>query len=304
MRRRALLSFSNGDDGACERVSSLYVFLYIPCLVNRFGLFFPPLFALAFLSRCRMKQLAKCIGLYTYLQGLILVLSASVTNKVTDIAAIVIHVLPGRTITKRMDGSSTQVRDLLLLDDSLHPIKLSAWDEFTSNECEQIASNITQQPTIIMTKLRATKFNGCSLSTTPATNFIFDNNIPELHALQIWKETSRLKIEEICAHKEILLPSSTTPSSEIFEIVDINSLPSQQGNVWIKGKISADPLTQRPWYIACNKCNRSTIDDIGTTFNYLKCNADACIATPRCILRTEITDNSGTLQVPIFGSYA
>lgn len=82
------------------------------------------------------------------------------TNIHFDIAAIVIHVLPGRTITKRMDGSSAQVRDLLLLDDSLHSIKLSAWDEFTSNECEQIASNITQQLTVIMTKLRATKFNG------------------------------------------------------------------------------------------------------------------------------------------------
>lgn len=136
-----------------------------------------------------------------------------------------------------------------------------------------------------MTKLRATKFNGCSLSTTPATKFIFNTNIPKLHALQIWKETSQLKIEEICARKEILLPSSTTPSSENFEVVDINSLPSQQGNVWIKGKISADPLTQWPWYVVYNKCNRSTIDDIGTTFNFLECNADACIATPRPALK-------------------
>ncbi|CAL5389896.1 unnamed protein product [Camellia sinensis] len=99
------------------------------------------------------KQAPHTLNSGTTIQRLIL------ADTKLPIAASVIHVLPSRTITKHMDGSSTQVRDLLLLDDSLHPIKLSAQDEFTSNECEQIASNIIQQPTVIMTKLRATKFN-------------------------------------------------------------------------------------------------------------------------------------------------
>ncbi|CAL5388797.1 unnamed protein product [Camellia sinensis] len=104
------------------------------------------------------KQAPHTLNSGTTIQRLIL------ADTKLPIAASVIHVLPSRTITKHMDGSSTQVQDLLLLDDSLHPIKLSAQDEFTSNECEQIASNIIQQPAVIMTKLRATKFNGKKLA--------------------------------------------------------------------------------------------------------------------------------------------
>ncbi|CAL5377409.1 unnamed protein product [Camellia sinensis] len=65
-------------------------------------------------------------------------------------------------------------------------MKLSAWDDFTTNEYEHISSIITKKPTFVATNLKATTFNGCSLSTTPTTEFIFNANIPEIQSLRDW----------------------------------------------------------------------------------------------------------------------
>ncbi|CAL5412877.1 unnamed protein product [Camellia sinensis] len=58
-------------------------------------------------------------------------------------------------------------------------------------------------------------------------------------------------------------------------------LTDSEGNIWIKGKITAEPITQRPWYVACNKCNRSTMGDIGTSFTCIECNTEESTATAR-----------------------
>ncbi|CAL5329303.1 unnamed protein product [Camellia sinensis] len=157
------------------------------------------------------------------------------TNIKFDIATIATNVLPTRTITKRIDGQPAKVREIFLIDQSNQPMKLSAWDDFTTNECEHISSIITEKPTFVATNVRVTTFNGCSLSTTPTTKFIFNANIPEIQSLL--------------------------------------------GNIWIKGKITAKLITQRPWYVACNKCNCSTMEDIGTSFTCIECNTEQSTAT-------------------------
>ncbi|KAF5944963.1 hypothetical protein HYC85_019040 [Camellia sinensis] len=87
------------------------------------------------------------------------------------------------------------------------------------------------------------------------------------------------KIEEIANSKHLFLLPSPTSSSKTFEVVPINNLSSHDGNIWIKGKITAEPITQRPWYVACNKCNRSTMGDIGTSFTCIECNTEESTAT-------------------------
>ncbi|CAL5378935.1 unnamed protein product [Camellia sinensis] len=76
------------------------------------------------------------------------------------------------------------------------------------------------------------------------------------------------------------------------------------GNIWIKGKRTAELITQRPWYVACNKCNRSTMEDIGTSFTCIECNTEQSTATARSILPVQIKDNSGSFQIAIFGPHA
>ncbi|XP_028116676.1 uncharacterized protein LOC114314360 isoform X2 [Camellia sinensis] len=112
------------------------------------------------------------------------------------------------------------------------------------------------------------------------------------------------KIEEIANSKHLFLLPSPTSSSKTFEVVPINNLSSHDGNIWIKGKITAEPITQRPWYVACNKCNRSTMGDIGTSFTCIECNTEESTATARSILRIQIKDNSGCFQTAIFGPHA
>ncbi|KAL7241849.1 hypothetical protein ACSBR1_014431 [Camellia fascicularis] len=112
------------------------------------------------------------------------------------------------------------------------------------------------------------------------------------------------KIEEIANSKHMFLLPSPTSSSETFEVVPINNLSSHEGTIWIKGKITAEPITQRPWYVACNKCNCSTMEDIGTSFTCIECNTEQSTVTARSILRVQIKDNSGSFQTAIFGPHA
>ncbi|KAF4348314.1 hypothetical protein G4B88_028215 [Cannabis sativa] len=104
------------------------------------------------------------------------------------------------------------------------------------------------------------------------------------------------------------------PNKEIEQISFIQNVEEKKSHYWIKGTISLDNFHQKFWYMACEKCNRSTGADFDAYFTCNYCWKDnekgkkeieiKQKAIARCCIQINIHDSTATLPATIFGEIA
>lgn len=190
--------------------------------------------------------------------------------------------LEPRTIVTRKAGVPASIRDIIITDQSMQFVTLSTWNEFTSNECNEIKAALGSTPIITASNIKAVSYNdtSLSLSTTPMSIFTVNKDSPESKALREWANKHVDDILQVKASNPNLLQIPSTTS--------IANLPQLKDNIiWIQATLTIPNANQKLWYSACNKCNKSVPKDCGPSYTCSNCDSEHCQPQPRSIIHVE-----------------
>ncbi|XP_062100781.1 replication protein A 70 kDa DNA-binding subunit B-like [Humulus lupulus] len=220
-----------------------------------------------------------------------------------DILALVIDIQPRKYIPTSSGVSC--VRELTLLNEEKSQILLTVWDELFENECAIIASKIGARPVLATKNLKVVSYMNTSLSTKPASRLLIDLELPQAIGLRTWRDENNMYLEHFVSRDLLASSTLTIPTSDaLTPIITVKNLVEQKDRFWIEGKFCVRNLNQNFWYMACDKCHKSTQKEFNEPVEKDHCNNKDGKAIPRCFVLVECEDTSGVLPAAIFGENA
>ncbi|POO02381.1 Replication factor A protein [Trema orientale] len=223
-----------------------------------------------------------------------------------DILALAIDIQPSRCV--QTSSGPSCIREITLINEQKIQMLLTVWDELFENECNMIANKIANKPVLAAKRLRVVSYHNTSLSTKASSRLLVDPDLPETIELYTWWRDENEKYLQICIADNANHPSSSKvilPTEEsITTISTVKEFAGKTEKFWIKANISIENLNQNFWYMACEKCHKTTEADFNELFKCDWCNKDNVKAIARCFIQVQCKDSSGALPATIFGSNA
>nr|XP_027062744.1 replication protein A 70 kDa DNA-binding subunit B-like [Coffea arabica] len=212
----------------------------------------------------------------------------------TDVLGVVIAALDRKTLNRNTKESNVQ--KFVLLDEKCQTVLLSLWDDFLTNEGQQLLSNLNSYPVIIARRIKVLWFDSVILVDPP---------IQEARELKNWYIALRNSkmIADVLDKRDYMRYNpaiSLTVDQKATLICNVN--PSQK-TTWVRARFYFEHIFQKYWYMSCKNCYRATAADYEVEFTCNSCK-EKQPAVPRCRFDVDLVDDSRAIPASIFGELA
>ncbi|KNA06089.1 hypothetical protein SOVF_184330, partial [Spinacia oleracea] len=182
------------------------------------------------------------------------------------------------------------------------PLIVSAWDELTSIDCQQLNTWTQSFLVVGFTSLRPTTHKGFSMASSMLTIITTSPLGDKTDALRTWvRENQTLLTHQRLKVLQIRNPSTTRFITTIADL-ELKKVCNtmQEESHWLKITIPNPAQHKVTAYLGCNNCGRRSDLANDVTYTCSFCSKDSCISTPRVNFTFEATDNTGTLLLTAF----
>ncbi|XP_074304623.1 replication protein A 70 kDa DNA-binding subunit B-like [Silene latifolia] len=151
-----------------------------------------------------------------------------------DVIGLALHVTSPRKVRPKRRDTEFDARDIVLIDRSMKPSMLTVWQAFVSVEAQAISDIVVVHPTVLVTRVSASKFRGGSWNTTFFSTIQLDYDGPEAITLRQWETENAVEIARI----DTDLESNVGENSRTILPIAALGFQEDGATVWIKGKVT------------------------------------------------------------------
>ncbi|XP_074284480.1 replication protein A 70 kDa DNA-binding subunit B-like [Silene latifolia] len=183
----------------------------------------------------------------------------------------------------------------------MKPSTLTVWQAFVSVEAQAISDIIDEHPTVLATRVSASKFRGGSWNTTFFSIIRLDYDGPEAITLRQWETDNAEEIGRIVTDLESNIGESSRT------VLPIAALGFQEdgATVWIKGKVTHVINPDSCIYASCSACKYGTEVAIGEKFSCSRTKTPHIGTSEyRCNLKIRFDDESSSIKLTLFQELA
>ncbi|CAA2967978.1 replication A 70 kDa DNA-binding subunit D-like isoform X1 [Olea europaea subsp. europaea] len=119
---------------------------------------------------------------------------------ISDIIGVAIEVRQKRIIQTHF-GTQASLQDVILIDKNYQTVMLTLWDTFVEQECTAIVQNLPTKPVIWAINLKASSFNGITLSTKANSNIFINAELLTVTDYKEWVLTNKEKLDQLIERK-------------------------------------------------------------------------------------------------------
>ncbi|XP_074313807.1 replication protein A 70 kDa DNA-binding subunit B-like [Silene latifolia] len=182
-----------------------------------------------------------------------------------DLLGIAIYVRSLRQAASTVTGNEYEARDIIIVDQVMRPVVVTAWRNLALEPVEKVARAIESLPVIHITRVKASRYRGGSWGTTKFSALRLNSTDAAAEDLRIWATNNIEAIQHVRHNfpanvfgESLSEPSASDESLET--LVPISSLANQEANrtILVKGKITSITNPDNFIYNSCNTCRNST----------------------------------------------
>lgn len=202
-----------------------------------------------------------------------------------DVVGVVRELYPASTVVVRSTQAELLKRDIVLADES-GSIRLTLWGAKAEIDVEN-------DSVLALKSVKASDYNGVSISTTGSSQIIVNPDIPESHKLVGWYQS-------IGRNMPLTLPRKEEKKRLIQEVKDNELTYSTiQGTVMF---LKEDAL----WYASCQGegCNKKVIMEDNGSYRCERCNKVYGDCDYRYMVSLHLGDFTGQLWATLFDEVA
>ncbi|KAL3818276.1 hypothetical protein ACJIZ3_004181 [Penstemon smallii] len=217
-----------------------------------------------------------------------------------DVAAIVIQ--KGELRSFILNNKDAKLREFAILNQEKKVVALTLWNAVAVAEGELIDNCTDTMPIIRATQLMISSHRDGSLGSTASTVVEIDPQIPEVHALKVWRSANlRFIVDAITAKDYLPRIESSAPflTDHITTIADVLSA-EKMDRFTVEVNALVTHSEQKYYYMACGKCFSAVDAAYEYEYTCAMC-GQMTKAKPRERIHVSIYDTTGSLDVTIFG---
>ncbi|XP_022886254.1 replication protein A 70 kDa DNA-binding subunit D-like isoform X1 [Olea europaea var. sylvestris] len=182
---------------------------------------------------------------------------------------------------------------------------LTLWDTFVERECTAIVQNLPTKLVIWAINLKASSFNGITLSTKANSNIFINAELLAVTDYKEWVLTNKEKLDQLIERKPfvpISPPKLSPPADNKYtSIALLLGLYLGRKFYWIKAHWKIITMQQRFWYMSCSNCKKTSTADLGQIHKCRFCKYEHAKAEPRANAFVRFEDKTGQLDASIIG---
>jgi replication factor A1 len=225
-------------------------------------------------------------------------------QQTVDVLAVVKHASDVQElISTKRGGVQLFKRELFLLDDSNHDVKLTLWGDKAQEDL-----GWSSQPIVAIKCARVSAYNGVSLETVQSSNVKLNPDIPEAHALFNWLQQNGMggSISLTVGGGE--RGAGSFQNRKTISVIKDDNLGfgEKADYLGFKATINYIKHDNEPWYTACptEGCNKKVSETMDGNWFCEKCNQAFPNCQRRFILSLTVADHTGTAWVTCFNDQA
>ncbi|EPR79989.1 Replication factor-A protein 1 [Spraguea lophii 42_110] len=205
------------------------------------------------------------------------------TNPIVDIIGVVKEVFAPSTVMIKSVQKEAEKKDFILVDKT-GSVRVTLWNNLVETELDN-------NPVVALKNMRATEYNGVSLSTISSSSIVINPELEEAYELRGWYEEEGKDIK-------IVLPKREEESKTIEEVTTMELEYSTIISTIIF--IKEDLL----WYSACVECNKKVELEGEGQYRCERCNNlfDKC--NFRFMVTMNVADHTGQIWLTLFDEQA
>ncbi|XP_027177660.1 uncharacterized protein LOC113776798 [Coffea eugenioides] len=123
-------------------------------------------------------------------------------NKSVDVLGVVIAALDRKTLNR--NTKELNVQKFVVLDEECQTVLLSLWDDFLTNEGQQLLSNLHSYPVIIARRIKVNNYNGVALGTWFDSVILVDPPVQEARELKNWALRNSKMIADVLDKRDYM----------------------------------------------------------------------------------------------------
>jgi replication factor A1 len=221
-------------------------------------------------------------------------------DSTVDVIGVLKEVGAVNDIVSKKTSSTFQKRDLTLVDDTGHSVRLTVWGKTANNFDTDLESVVAFKGT------KVSDFDGRSLSLLSSGSMLVDPDIPDAHRLKGWYDsTGRASHFETLANRAG--PGNATNRKDqiktIQQVKDENLGMDDQAYYSLKATI-VYVKQDNFCYPGCPTCRKKVTPDTDGTWRCDKCNTSLEKPEYRYMLSLKLVDHTGSQWVTCFDESA
>jgi len=232
-------------------------------------------------------------------------------RELVDVLGIVQSV--GSIVMIRRKNSNEEIpkRDITIADESQKTVVVSLWNNMAMNEGATLSNTVNDSPVLMVKSLRASDFQGVSLSTTSNSMVAINPDIPEAIALRNWHSESGGAVSLTPAGASLpggvvrVMGQSSNASRAVLSEATLPSVGEDKPAYFnVRAVISFIKPDQAMWYLACVNCNRKVTEESSTSYWCEGCQKHSEKCNRRYILLAKLSDATGEAWISAFNEQA
>jgi replication factor A1 len=205
-------------------------------------------------------------------------------------------------VPSKNTGKVYPKRDLTIVDDTLHQVRLTIWGD-TANKFETPLESV-----IAFQSARVSDFNGRSLSLLASGGLSADPDIEQAHRLKGWYDAQG-RAENYESHQNAKGAGAGARNDQwktIAQFTDEGLGRNPEKPDFFTVKATIEYLRQQEpkqmYYEACRSenCNKKVIEHDEGVWNCAACNKDWDSPQRRYVLSISVTDHTGSFYLSVF----
>jgi replication factor A1 len=221
-------------------------------------------------------------------------------DSTVDVIGVLKEVGPINEITSKKDGRPFQKRDLTLVDDTDHSVRLTVWGKTASSFEAEPESVIAFKGT------KVSDFNGKSLSLLSSGTMAVDPDIPDAHRLKGWYDSAGRASHFETLQNKTSMGNATGRVDQTKNIAQIRDEGiGLDDQAWYSMKATIVYVKPENFcYPGCGTCKKKVTDMNDGTWHCEKCNQSLDRPEYRYMLSLRVVDFTGSQWVTCFDESA
>ncbi|CAI9102991.1 OLC1v1001398C1 [Oldenlandia corymbosa var. corymbosa] len=230
---------------------------------------------------------------------------AGIQDGFVDVIVVIVERSHPQTVTTGK-GKKRMIQKFCMLNEELQYVRLSLWEEFHQDVGILLTEQVQAKsyPTVICRRMLVSVYNGIEVTTSHRSVVLINPPSDKARKLRNWSQQNRNKIDLFLQNKPSFSSTPAISHKNLSQVTLVTHIDDEQHDILVKVHVEFRDIPQPFYYMACKECGTGTSATYQQDFKCNKCSLKQSATNPKCRLRANIHDDSGSIQASIFGSIA